>query len=134
MYLFFLPVYMKDSGLEACFEAIPSGAQGRADVAYPYSLPLHSPSKLAGPLTAYNLSHQSLFLRSRCFPMSAGPLTKQDGEPSSFKVLHMSLPSLLSFPLPTPTFGIPMGHCPVSNPDGGKTRFNRCPGSCAEPR
>lgn len=95
-----------------CFELIPFGAPGWTDAVYPYSPPLHSPSKLADPLTAYNLSHQSLFLRSRCFPMSAGPLTKQDGEPSSFKVLHMSLPSLLSFPLLTPTFVIPWDTVP----------------------
>lgn len=60
--------------------------------------------------------------------MSAGPLTKQDGEPSSFKVLHMSL----SFPSPlaTPTVGIPPWDAvPASRPDGGKkkkTHFNRC--------
>lgn len=78
-------------------------------------------SKLADPLTAHNLSHQSLFLCSRCFPMSAGPLTKQDGEPSSFKVLHMSL----SFPSPlaTPTVGIPPWDAvPASRPDGGKKK------------
>lgn len=99
-----------------CFEPKPFEARGRTDAVYSYSLALHSPSKLADLLTAYNLSHhQSLFLRSRCFPMSAGPLTKQDGKPSSFKVLHMSLPSLLSFPLPTPTSGIPWDTvpCPI---------------------
>lgn len=85
------------------------------DGAHPNSLPLGSPFLLADPVAAHNLSHQSLFLRSRCFPMSAGPLTKQDGEPSAFKVLHMSLPSLLSFPLPTPATGIPWDTvpCPI---------------------
>ncbi len=92
-----------------CWAAYLSGARGRTDAVYPYSLPLHSSSMPADPLTAYNLTHQSLFLRSRCFPMSAGPLTKQNGESSSLKVLHMSLPSLLSFPLLTPTFWDPMG-------------------------
>ncbi len=40
---------------------------------------------------------------------------EQDGEPSSFKVLHMSLPSLFSFRLPTPTFEIPRDTvpCPI---------------------
>lgn len=82
------------------------------EAADPYSLPLHSQSLLADPLTAHNLSHQSLFLHSRWLPMSAGPLTKQDGEPSSFKVLHMSLPSLLSFPLHTPALRIPWDTVP----------------------
>lgn len=48
-------------------------------------------------------------------PCQQAPLTKQDGEPSSFKVLHMSLPSPLSSPPPTPPFRIPWdtGPCPI---------------------
>lgn len=66
--------------------------------------------------TAHNLSHQSLFLRSRCFPMSAGPLTKQRWRTLLFfKALHMKLPSLLSFPLPTLTLRVPWDvvPCPI---------------------
>lgn len=59
--------------------------------------------------------------------MSAGPLTKQRWRTLLFfKVLHMKLPSLLSFSLPTLTLS-PTGRRPVSNPNGGKTYFNRCP-------
>lgn len=82
----------------------------------PLSPPRRSPSLLAEPLPAHNLSHQSLFLRSRCFPMSAGPLTKQRWRTLLFfKVLHMKLPSLLSFPLPTPTLRVPWDAvpCPI---------------------
>lgn len=43
-----------------------------------------------------------------------------------FKVLHMSLPSLLSFPLPKRAIGVPRD----ADPDGGKTYFNRCPCAC----
>lgn len=81
------------------FEPVPFGAWGWTDAVYPYSLPLHSPSTLADPLTAYNLSHQSLFLHSRCFPMSAGPLTKQESKMENPPVLKCcTWVSLLSFP------------------------------------
>lgn len=112
----FTPCYARSALLVYEGGRVKFWGTGRSrDAVYPHSLPLDSPSLLADPVAAYNLSHQSLFLRSRCFPMSAGPLTKQDGEPSAFKVLHMSLPSLLSFPLPTPTIGIPWDTvpCPI---------------------
>lgn len=61
---------------------------------------LHLPP--ADPVTAHNLSHQSPFLRSRCFPMSTArpphPLLRPPPPPSPFSsVAHESL-GLLSFP------------------------------------
>lgn len=75
--------------------------------------------KLAAPRTAHNLNHESLFLRSRCFPMSAGLLTKQDGEPASFKVLHMSPPFSPFCRSAHTNLCDPMGYCPMSYPDRG---------------
>lgn len=75
--------------------------------------------KLAAPRTAHNLNHESLFLRSRCFPMSAGLLTKQDGEPASFKVLHMSPPFSPFCRSAHTNLCDPMGYCPMSYPDSG---------------
>lgn len=65
---------------------------------------------------------------SPCQRVPPPPLTKQDGEPSFFffKVLHMSLPSLLSFPLPKRAVGVLRD----VDPDGGKTYSNRCPCVC----
>ena len=45
-------------------------------------------------------------------PCQQAPWQSKMENPPSFKVLHMSLPSLLSFPLPTPTFRDPKGHRP----------------------
>lgn len=65
---------------------------------------VHFPSEWTGPLTAHHWSHQSLFLCSRCFPMSAAPPPPLPTPASRQRKMEKPPPShpLCRLPFPRP--------------------------------